>query len=161
MPAGLQSVDPTVERETGWVTVQVANTTPLQVEEAAAVADPLAAMDAANLPERAQMDPPPALTYQYLRPGWQLAVRVNQFETAAVLQTTITAARFTSVLTQDGRMLTQARLQVSQQRRANAARSSCRDSRRPAVVRLRGRPSRARRTHAKGRVPAAAGAIGK
>jgi hypothetical protein len=112
MPAGQSPVDPTVERETGWVTVQVANTTPLQVEEAAAVADPLAAMDAANLPERAQMDPPPALTYQYLRPGWQLAVRVNQFETAAVLQTTITAARFNSVLTQDGRMLTQARLQV-------------------------------------------------
>lgn len=112
MPAGLQSVDPTVERETGWVTVQVANTTPLQVEEAIAVKDPLTPMDAANLPEHAQMDPPPALTYQYLRPGWQLAVRVNQFETAAVLQTTITAARFTSVLTQDGRMLTQARLQV-------------------------------------------------
>ncbi|MBC8324664.1 MAG: toxin-antitoxin system YwqK family antitoxin [Verrucomicrobia subdivision 3 bacterium] len=112
MPAGQSPVDPTVERETGWVTVQVANTTPLQVEEATAVADPLAAMDAANLPERTQMDPPPALTYQYLRPGWQLAVQVNQFETAAVLQTSITATRFTSVLTQDGRMLTQARLQV-------------------------------------------------
>ncbi|MFP6902454.1 MAG: hypothetical protein VCB81_02225, partial [Verrucomicrobiia bacterium] len=112
MPAGQSPVDPTVERETGWVTVQVANTTPLQVEEATAVADPLTAMDAANLPERAQMDPPPALTYQYLRPGWQLAVRVNQFETAAVLQTSITRARFTSVLTQDDRMLTQARLQV-------------------------------------------------
>ena len=112
MPAGQSPVDPTVERETGWVTVQVANTTPLQVEEAIEVKDPLTAMDAANLPERAQMDPPPALTYQYLRPDWQLAVRVNQFETAAVLQTTITRARFTSVLTQDGRMLTQARLDV-------------------------------------------------
>jgi len=112
MPAGQSPVDPTVERETGWITVQVANTTPLQVEEAAAIQDPLTPMDAANLPERAQMDPPPALTYQYLRPGWQLAVRVNQFETAAVLQTSITAARFTSVLTEDGRMLTQARLQV-------------------------------------------------
>ncbi|MDG1831944.1 MAG: hypothetical protein P8J63_01835, partial [Verrucomicrobiota bacterium] len=112
MPAGQSPVDPTVERETGWVTVQVANTTPLQVEEATAVVGPLAAMDAANLPERAQMNPPPALTYQYLRPGWQLAVRVNQFETAAVLQTSITRARFTSVLTQDGRMLTQARLDV-------------------------------------------------
>ena len=109
----LPKVDPTVELESGWLAVYVTQTTPLQVQHGDLDKN-LAAIDAADLPDHAQqtMAKPPTLTYRYMRPGYALPLAIQKFDDAAVLQTLIVSAQFTSVVSEDGQMITQARLDV-------------------------------------------------
>ena len=109
----LPKVDPTVELESGWLAVYVTQTTPLQVQHGA-LDKKLAAIDATDLPDYAQktMAKPPTLTYRYMRPGYALPLAIQKFDDAAVLQTLIVSAQFTSVVSEDGQMITQARLDV-------------------------------------------------
>ena len=116
MPEGLEqlAVDPQVERETGYLTVTITDKTPLQVE-ANSEGDEnntLITIDHANLPEHCQLGNPPALAYQYLRPGYTMALTVNRFLDHSVLRTLIQSAHFVSSVGEDGKMLTQASLQI-------------------------------------------------
>ena len=47
-----------------------------------------------------------------MRPGYALPLAIQKFDDAAVLQTLIVSAQFTSVVSEDGQMITQARLDV-------------------------------------------------
>lgn len=111
LDANMPKVDPHVELESGWVAVYVTQTTPLQVHHEE-LNKKVNEIDAADLPERAQLAKPPTLTYRYLRPGYTLPLTIREFKDAAVLQTLIVSGQFTSVVSEDGQMITQARLEV-------------------------------------------------
>ncbi|NBU08813.1 MAG: hypothetical protein EBS84_07345 [Proteobacteria bacterium] len=104
-----------VERETG--TVAILAKPPLQVSEKSASTE-LVRIDARELPEWASAHASGAkgeqvvLAWRYLRPGWKLAVTPQRFAEAAVLQALVDSARLTTVVADDGQMMTEVSLSV-------------------------------------------------
>lgn len=98
-----------VERETGFFTVNAK--APLQVSESHA-AD-LQRVDTADLPDWANVTGnSTVLAYRYTRPGAQLALDVRRFDDMAVLEALVDSAQFTSVVADDGQMMTEMALSV-------------------------------------------------
>ncbi|MEQ2007631.1 MAG: hypothetical protein ABMA26_12605, partial [Limisphaerales bacterium] len=104
-----------VERETGSVAILAKP--PLQVSEKAKTGELLVA-DPRELPEWAAAYASGAkgeqvvLAWRYLRPGWKLAVTPQRFAEAAVLQALVDSARLTTVVADDGQMMTEVSLSV-------------------------------------------------
>jgi type II secretory pathway pseudopilin PulG len=97
------------ERETGLLAISAK--APLQVSESSA-AD-LQRVDAGDFPDWAgSPDNAMALAYRYVRPGYQLALDVRRFDEAEVLQALVDNAQFTSVVADDGQMMTEMSLSV-------------------------------------------------
>jgi len=93
-----------VERETG--TLAVVAKSPLQVTEAKA-AD-LLKLDPREWPEwTGPVETNATLAYRYLRPGYQLAVTAKRFAEAEVLQALAESFRLTTVVAEDGQMMTE------------------------------------------------------
>jgi prepilin-type processing-associated H-X9-DG protein len=98
-----------VERETGLLAISAK--APLQVSESSA-AD-LQRVDAGDFPDWAgDPDDAMALAYRYVRPGYKLALDVRRFDEAEVLQALVDNAQFTSVVADDGQMMTEMSLSV-------------------------------------------------
>ncbi|MGE3311743.1 MAG: type II secretion system protein [Limisphaerales bacterium] len=114
---------PRVERETGFVTLLARP--PLQVSPAGLSGD-LTRIDVQEVPEwagvRLGSDPgagpgstrrdSAVLAWRYLRPGYSLAVEVQRYSDAAVLQALVEQARLTTVVAEDGQAMTHMRLTV-------------------------------------------------
>jgi len=96
-----------VERETGFVAVTARP--PLRVE-GRSVAD-LLKVDGRELPDWAGRGEP-TLAYRYLRPGFVLALGAQRFEEAEVLQALVDNVRLTTVVSEDGQMMTEMALAV-------------------------------------------------
>jgi type II secretory pathway pseudopilin PulG len=101
-----------VERETGLLAISVPQSgTPLQVSELN-VAD-LQRVDTGDFPDWAgSPDTATALAYRYARPGYKLVLNVQRFDEAEVLQALVDNAQFTSVVADDGQMMTEVSLSV-------------------------------------------------
>ena len=98
-----------VERETGLLAISAK--APLQVSELSA-AD-LQRVDTGDFPDWAgSPDTATALAYRYARPGYKLALDVRRFDEAEVLQALVDNAQFTSVVADDGQMMTEMSLSV-------------------------------------------------
>jgi prepilin-type processing-associated H-X9-DG protein len=98
-----------VERETGLLAISAK--APLQVSESSA-AD-LQRVDAGDFPDWAgSPDNAMALAYRYVRPGYKLALVVRRYDEAEVLQALVDSAQFTSVVADDGQMMTEMSLSV-------------------------------------------------
>ena len=84
---------------------------PLQVSESSA-AD-LQRVDAGDFPDWAgSPDNAMALAYRYVRPGYKLALVVRRYDEAEVLQALVDSAQFTSVVADDGQMMTEMSLSI-------------------------------------------------
>ncbi len=112
--SGVQTLG--VERETGSVVLLAKP--PLQVSETTAP-EPLVRIDVRELPTWAGVSAGanaagevPVLVYRYLRPGYALGVEVRRFDEAAVLQALVDNARFTTVVADDGQMMTEMALNI-------------------------------------------------
>ena len=98
-----------VERETGLLAISA--NAPLQVNESSTV--DLQRVDAGDFPDWAgSPDNALALAYRYVRPGYKLALDVRRFGEAEVLQALVDSAQFTSVVADDGQMMTEMSLSV-------------------------------------------------
>ena len=98
-----------VERETGILAI-VARP-PLQVAEQSA-AD-LQPIDTRDLPEWAgRPDEATVLAYRYLRPGYKLALEAKRFAEAEVLQALVENLNLTTVVADDGQMMTEMALSI-------------------------------------------------
>jgi hypothetical protein len=98
-----------VERETGLLALSAK--APLQLTEATATNVQRA--DASDLPDwSGPPDSSLALVYRYVQPGYQLAVNARHFEEAEVLQALVDDAHLTSVVAEDGQMMTELSLSV-------------------------------------------------
>src|SRR5439155_8972104 len=98
-----------VERETGILAI-VARP-PLQVMPHS-VAD-LKPIDTRDLPEWAgRPDESTVLAYRYLRPGYRLALEAKRFAEAEVLQALVENVNLTTVIADDGQMMTEMTLSV-------------------------------------------------
>jgi prepilin-type processing-associated H-X9-DG protein len=98
-----------VERETGLLAISAQP--PLQVG-AAAVTD-LQGADTGDFPEWAGTpDPATALVYRYVRPDYKLALKVRRLDEAEVLQAIVEKAQFTTVVADDGQMMTKMSLSL-------------------------------------------------
>jgi len=105
---GVQAIG--VERESGYI--GVVGRPPLQVTEASAT-ELLTRIDVREMPAWAgQMDAATVLAYRYVRPGYALSVRAKRFEEAAVLQALIESARLTTVVADDGQVMTEMSLSI-------------------------------------------------
>ncbi|MBL9126062.1 MAG: hypothetical protein JNL97_00375 [Verrucomicrobiales bacterium] len=110
-----------VERETGYVTLLAR--APLQVSPGVTSGD-LARIDIQELPEWTGVTSgtrlgqglnrteSAVLAWRYLRPGYSLAVEVQRYSDASVLQALVEQARLTTVVADDGQSMTQMRLTV-------------------------------------------------
>jgi len=108
-----------VERETGFVSVMARP--PLQVTDKSH-AEFLSRIDARELPEwPGPPDTSVVLVFRYLRPGYKLSLEAQRFEPAEVLQALIDSARFTTVVADDGQMLTEVSLNVRNNGRQHLA----------------------------------------
>ena len=95
-----------VERETGALVVMARP--PLQVAEKTTSGD-LIRIDTRELPEWAgHADEATVLAYRYLRPGYKLALAARRFDEAEVLQALADNVRLTTVVAEDGQMMTEA-----------------------------------------------------
>jgi hypothetical protein len=98
-----------VERETGLLAI-IARP-PLQVTEL--TAQDLQKVDVGDFPDWAgRPDQTTALAYRYGRPGYKLALDARRFDEADVLQALVDNARFTTVVADDGQMMTEISLSV-------------------------------------------------
>jgi prepilin-type processing-associated H-X9-DG protein len=98
-----------VERETGLLVISAK--APLQVSESST--EDLQRVDAGDFPDWAgDPDNELALAYRYVRPGYKLALEVRRFGEAEVLQALVDSAQFTSVVADDGQMMTEMSLSV-------------------------------------------------
>ncbi|MCW5551090.1 MAG: type II secretion system protein [Verrucomicrobiae bacterium] len=98
-----------VERETGLLAILAQP--PLQVTEISA--QDLTRVDTREFPEWAgQADESTVLAYRYVRPGYQLALEARRFAEAGVLQALVDSARLTTVVAEDGQMMTEMSLAV-------------------------------------------------
>ena len=98
-----------VERETGLLAISAK--APLQVGESSAT--DLQRVDAGDFPDWAGgPDNALALAYRYVRPGYRLTLNVQRFDDADVLQALVDSAQFTSVVADDGQMMTEMSLSV-------------------------------------------------
>ncbi|HWQ90245.1 MAG TPA: hypothetical protein VN673_01145, partial [Clostridia bacterium] len=99
-----------IERETGFIAV-VARP-PLLVTEKAST-ELLTRIDTRELPEWAgRVDAATVLAYRYLRPGYKLALEAKRFEEAEVLQALVDNARLTTVVADDGQVMTEVSLAI-------------------------------------------------
>lgn len=98
-----------VERETGLIAISAR--APLQVSEAGAT--DLQRVDTGDFPEWAgRPDSSTALAYRYARPGYALTVDSRRFGEADVLQALVDSAKLTTVVAEDGQMMTEMTLSV-------------------------------------------------
>jgi type II secretory pathway pseudopilin PulG len=98
-----------VERETGLLAISAK--APLQVDESGAT--DLQRVDTDDFPDWADSpDDTTTLAYRYVRPGYKLALDVRRFDEAEVLQALVDSAQFTSVVADDGQMMTEMSLSV-------------------------------------------------
>jgi hypothetical protein len=98
-----------VDRETGLLSISAKP--PLQVSEASA-AD-LQRVDTGDFPDWAgDADMTAALAYRYVRPGYRLALEVRRLDEAEVLQAIVDSAQLTSVVADDGQMMTKMSLSL-------------------------------------------------
>jgi hypothetical protein len=103
-----------VERETGIVAI-IARA-PWQVTERSA--KDLKPIDVRDLPEWAgRPDDATVLAYRYVRPGYNLSLEPKRFEEAEVLQALVENVNLTTVVADDGQMMTQISLSVRNQGR--------------------------------------------
>ncbi|MGC3959802.1 MAG: type II secretion system protein [Verrucomicrobiota bacterium] len=92
-----------VERETG--TLAIVAKAPLQITEASAAE--LLKLDTHEWPEWAgAAEANTALAYRYLRPGYKLAVDVKRYSEAEVLQALAETVHLSTVVAEDGQMMT-------------------------------------------------------
>jgi hypothetical protein len=106
--AGVQALG--AERETGAFAIQAQP--PLQVSEKAVGGD-LVRADTREIPEWAgRPDASTVLAFRYLRPGGRVTLAVRRFENAEVLNAMVEQAVLTSVVSEDGQMMTRAALTV-------------------------------------------------
>jgi competence protein ComGC len=98
-----------VERESGFVVVSGKKA--LQVAEQSSSGE-LMKIDASELPDWISGAQGQALTWRYIRPGYNLSVRAERFADAAVLQALAEQVTLTSVVADDGQIMTQMRLAV-------------------------------------------------
>ena len=98
-----------VERETGLLAI--AARAPLQVSELRAV--DLQRVDTSDFPDWAGAPETAAvLAYRYVRPGYQLALDARRYAEAEVLQALAENARLTTVVADDGQVMTELSLTV-------------------------------------------------
>ncbi|HZL79871.1 MAG TPA: hypothetical protein VFC17_13625, partial [Candidatus Limnocylindrales bacterium] len=98
-----------VERETGLLAVSAKS--PLQIGEASE--SDLQRVDTGDFPDWAgAADNATKLAYRYVRPGYKLALDVRRFDDAESLQTLVDSAQLTSVVADDGQMMTTMTLAV-------------------------------------------------
>ena len=98
-----------VERETGLFAISAK--APLQVSELRA--SDLQRVDAGDLPDwSGGADAMTALVYRYVRTEHALALEVRRFDEAEVLQVLVDNARLTTVVADDGQMMTEMTLSV-------------------------------------------------
>jgi len=112
---GIQA--PGVERETGYVIFLTLP--PLQIVERSATEE-LIKIDLRELPDWAGISTGPSsarsevpvLAYRYLRPGYQVALEARRFEEAAILQALVDSVHLTTVVADDGQMMTELSLAI-------------------------------------------------
>ena len=98
-----------VERETGLLAIVAKS--PLQVAEVAA--QDLKRVDPGDFPEWAgRPDGATALAYRYVRPGYKLRLDARRYEEAEVLRALVDRAQLTTVVADDGQMMTEMSLSV-------------------------------------------------
>jgi type II secretory pathway pseudopilin PulG len=98
-----------VERETGLLAISAK--APLLVNELTAV--DLQRVDASDFPDWAgNPDNATTLAYRYVRPGYKLALDVRRLDEAEVLQAIVERAQLTSVVADDGQMMTEMSLSL-------------------------------------------------
>ena len=107
---------PGVERETGFVALLAKP--PLQVTEGK-TSDGLIRIDSRELPPWAGVSANGTvgaetvlLAYRYLRPGFALTAKAQRFDEAAVLQAIVDDARLTTIVADDGQMMTEVKLRI-------------------------------------------------
>jgi type II secretory pathway pseudopilin PulG len=106
--AGVEA--PGVERETGMLAVMARS--PLQITTRSAGAELIRA-EAQELPDWAgHADESTVLVYRYLRPGYKLVLAARRFVQAETLQALVDEARLTTVVADDGQMMTELALSV-------------------------------------------------
>ncbi len=113
--AGVQALG--VERENGSLAVLAK--APLQVVEKSA-SEELVKIDARELPDWAGVSGIAArsgaeaavMAYRYLRPGYKLTLDVRRYDEAAVLQALVDSVTLTTVVADDGQMMTEMKLAV-------------------------------------------------
>ncbi|MBI4026254.1 MAG: hypothetical protein HY360_14805 [Verrucomicrobia bacterium] len=109
--AGVEALG--VERETGMLAILAK--APLQVTEKSSGGE-LIKIDARELPEWAGAGSATgetvALAYRYLRPGYKLTLETKRLEDAAVLQALVDNAQWTTVVADDGQVMTEMTLAV-------------------------------------------------
>ena len=109
-PSGTNAMDmagvsaENVERETGFLAI--AARAPMQVAESSA--ENIQRADTSDIPDWAgAADPAATLIYRYVRPGYKLALDVRRLDAASVLQAIVQDAQMTSVVADDGQMMTE------------------------------------------------------
>ncbi len=106
--AGIEAVG--VERATGILAVTAKP--PLQIAPKQASSE-LIRIDTQETPEWAGVAREgTALAYRYLRPGYQLSLAVQRFTQAEVLQALVEDLRMTTVVADDGQMMTEVALSI-------------------------------------------------
>ena len=116
--AGLETIG--AERETGTVAFYTRGQVQLVPP---AGTNSLLRVEARELPEWAPVPgrDPARLSFRYLRPGWQLALGVRQYQDAALLQALVERARLRTVIAADGQMMTQIELRIRNNGRQSLA----------------------------------------
>jgi hypothetical protein len=113
--AGIEALG--VERETGVIVLL--SKPALQLVEKT-LSDQLIRIDLRDVPDWADLGPSssviggevPVLAFRYLRPGYALTFEARRFDEAAVLQALVDSARFTTVVADDGQMMTEMALSI-------------------------------------------------
>jgi prepilin-type processing-associated H-X9-DG protein len=99
-----------VERETG--TLAILAPSRLKLDPKGVTTD-LLKIDERDLPDWAgSTGEPPVLAYRYLRPGYKLTLAAQRFQEAEVLQALVDSVRLTSVISEDGQMMTDMALTI-------------------------------------------------
>lgn len=106
-------MDLMVEGEEGWLVVSDESRTQLMISTGTTLQG-LEKKNTGDLPEWAKDGSESArLVYYYIRPGYQLAMDVKRLKDAAVEPAWINQANFTSVVTEDGQMMTRMSLEIN------------------------------------------------
>jgi prepilin-type processing-associated H-X9-DG protein len=99
-----------VERETGAFAILAPSR--MKIETKGLTPD-LFRIDEHDLPDWAGLTgEPPVLTYRYLRPGYKMTIATKRFQEAEVLQALVDSVRLTTVVSEDGQIMTDMSLKV-------------------------------------------------
>ena len=99
-----------VERETGFVAAS--SHSPLKVAPKEASVE-LSKIDPRDLPDwGGRVGEMPALAWRYLRAGYQVKVAIQRYDEAEVLQVFVDNMQLSTVISEDGQMMTQMRLAI-------------------------------------------------